>query len=108
MKQTTKTLSGLALLLVVAAAIGGAALWTGKEEQKKADAKEKSEKLFDFDKAKAKELRLSKDGRVVARLTRADKGWKMTEPVQTDGDDGAVDAVVNMLAGLKQRKDLAD
>jgi len=58
MKQTTKTLVGLLVLLLVAGAVGGVALWTGKEEQKKADAKEKSEKLFDFDKAQVKELRL--------------------------------------------------
>src|SRR4051812_34330727 len=108
MKQTTKTLIGLLVLLVVAGAIGGAALWTGKDEQKKAEAKEKSEKLFDFDKARAKEVRLSKDGQLVARLTKAEKGWKMVQPVQADGDDAAVDTLVTALTGLKQRKDLAD
>ena len=46
MKQTTKTLLGLLVLLLVAGAIGGAALWTGKDEQKKAEAKEKGEKLL--------------------------------------------------------------
>jgi len=68
MKQTTKTLVGLLALLLVAGGIAGVALWAGKDERKKAEAKEKSEKLFDFDKAHAKELRVSKDGQAVARL----------------------------------------
>src|ERR1700737_1983585 len=44
MKQTTKTLLGLVVLLLVAGAIGGAALWTGKDEEKKAGGKGKKEK----------------------------------------------------------------
>src|SRR3954468_1420937 len=108
MKQTTKTLFGLLLLLLVAGAIGGAALWTGKDEQKKTEAKEKSEKLFDFDKAKAKDLRLSKDGQVVARLSKAEKGWKLVQPVQADGDDATVETLLTTLGGLKQKKDLAE
>ena len=108
MKQTTKALLGLAVLVVVAGAIGGVALWSGKDEEKKAEAKEKSEKLFDFDKAKVKELRLSKDGQLTARLTKADKSWKMVQPVQSDGDDTAVDNLLAALIGLKQKKDLAE
>jgi hypothetical protein len=106
MKQTTKTLLGLLILLAVAGAIGGAALWTGKDEQKKAEAKEKSEKLFDFDKARAKELRLWKEGQVVARLTKGEKSWKLVEPVQADGDDTAVDSLLGTLSNLRQKKDL--
>jgi uncharacterized protein DUF4340 len=107
MKPTTKTLLGLLVLLLVAGAIGGAALWTGKDEQKKAEAKEKSEKLFDFDKARVKELRLSKDGQLVARLEKGDKGWKLVQPVQADGDDTAVDSLLGTLTAVKQKKDLA-
>lgn len=106
MKQTTKTLLGLLVLLVVAGGVGGVALWTGKDEQKKAEAKEKSEKLFDFDKAHAKELRLSRDGQVVAHLTKGEKGWKLDAPVQADGDDTAVDSLLSSLSGLKQKKEL--
>ncbi|HZR07042.1 MAG TPA: DUF4340 domain-containing protein [Myxococcales bacterium] len=106
MKQTTKTLVGLLVLLLVAGAVGGVALWTGKEEQKKADAKEKSEKLFDFDKAQVKELRLSKEGQLVARLVKADKGWRLVQPVEADGDDTAVDSLLGSLASLKQKKEL--
>jgi len=108
MKQTTKTLLGLLILLAVAGAIGGAALWTGKDEQKKAEAKEKSEKLFDFDKARAKELRLSKDGQTVVRLEKAEKGWMLLEPVKAKGDATAVDSLLGTLGSMKQKKDLAD
>ena len=108
MKQTTKTLLGLIVLLLVAGAIGGAALWTGKDEQKKVEAKEKSEKLFDFDKSQVKELRLSKEGQLVARMEKGDKGWKLAEPVQADGDDTAVDSLLGTLSTLKQKKDLAE
>src|SRR5882724_406085 len=108
MKQTTKTLLGLLVLLLVAGAIGGAALWTGKDEQKKAEAKEKSEKLFDFDKSQVKELRLSKEGQLVARMEKGDKGWKLAEPVRADGDDTAVDSLVGTLSALKQKKDLGE
>ena len=108
MKQTTKTLLGLVVLLLVAGAIGGAALWTGKDEQKKAEAKEKSEKLFDFDKSQVKELRLSKEGQLVARMEKSDKGWKLAEPVRADGDDTVVDSLLGTLSTLKQKKDLGE
>ncbi len=108
MKQTTKTLLGLLVLLVVAGVIGGAALWTGKDEAKKTEAKEKSEKLFDFDKAHAKALRLTKDGHLVAALEKGDKGWTLKEPVHADADDTAVDSLLSTVSGLKQKKDLPD
>jgi len=108
MKQTTKTLLALLILLAVAGAIGGAALWTGKDEQKKAEAKEKSEKLFDLDKARVKELRLSKDGQTVVRLEKAEKGWMLLEPVKAKGDGTAVDSLLGTLTSMKQKKDLAD
>jgi hypothetical protein len=108
MKQTTKTLVGLLALLLVAGGIAGLALWAGKDEQKKAEAKEKSEKLFDFDKAHVKELRLAKDGQVVVRLTKGEKGWKLAQPVEAEGDDSAVDSLVASLSTLKQKKDLGE
>src|SRR5207245_2760494 len=108
MKQTTKTLVGLLALLLVAGGIAGVALWAGKDEQKKAEAKEKSEKLFDFDKAHAHELRLSKDGRPVARLVKGEKSWKLVQPVEAEADDTTVDSLLSSLSGLKQKKDLPD
>src|SRR5262249_1958164 len=59
--QVKKSLLGLVVLLVVAGAVAFAAAWTKKDEAEKAEAKEKTEKLFDFDKAHAKSLRLEKD-----------------------------------------------
>ena len=108
MKQTTKTLVGLLALLVVAGGIGGLALWTRKDEAKKTEEKEKSEKLFDFDKSKVKSLRLERDGKLTAALVKDDKGWKLAEPVQAEGDDSAVDSLLTSLSGLKQKKDLGD
>lgn len=108
MKQTTRTLLGLVALLVIAGGIALAAAWAGRDEERKAEAKEKSEKLFDFDKAQVKSLRLEKDGKLVAALVRDDKGWKIAEPLQAEADDSAVDGVLTSLAGLKQKKDLGD
>ncbi len=105
MKQTTKTLAGLLALVVVAGAIGGAALWATRDEARKAEQKEKSEKLFDFDKAKARALRLEKDGKLVAALTH-ETSWKIVEPLQTDADDSTVSSMLDQLSGLKQKKDL--
>src|SRR5205814_10319007 len=95
-------------VLVVAGGIGGLALWTRKDEAKKTEEKEKSEKLFDFDKSKVKSLRLEKDGKLTAALVKDDKGWKLAEPVQAEGDDSAVDSLLTSLSGLKQKKDLGD
>src|SRR5437764_5174482 len=108
MKQTTKTLVGLLALLLLAGGIAGVALWAGKDEQKKAEAKEKSEKLLDFDKARAKELRIAKDGQPVARLVKGEKSWKLVQPVEAEAEDTAVDALISSLSGLKQKKDLPD
>src|SRR5689334_17959211 len=104
MKQTTKTLLGLVVLLVVALAIGGVALRTGKEEAKKEEAKEKGEKLFDVDKAHAKGLRLSKAGQLVVQVGKGDKGWRVTQPVQAPGDDSMIDPLLSALSNLKEKK----
>src|SRR6185503_8922723 len=108
MKQTTKTLVGLVALLLVAGAVGGVAYWTNKDEAQKTEAKEKSEKLFDFDKAKVKEVRIEKDGKPAVQVVKADKGWRLALPVQADADDNTVDSLLNTLTGLKQKKDLGD
>src|SRR3954452_24753929 len=106
MKQTTRTLSGLVALLVVAGGIGGVALWTGKDEAKKAEVKEKGEKLFDFDKAHARMLRLTKGGQLVAQVEKGDKGWQLTKPVQAAADDAIVEPLLTALSNLKEKKAL--
>jgi hypothetical protein len=107
MKQTTKTLVGLLALVVVAGAVVGAAFWAGKDEAKKAEQKEKSEKLFDFDKTKVKALRIEKDGKTALALSR-ETSWKMVEPLQTEADDQAVSTLLEQLSTLKQKKDLGE
>ena len=108
MSQIKKSLLGLLALLVVAGAVGGIALWTQKDEAAKTEAKEKSEKLFDFDKAHARSLRLEKDGKLVAALSKDEKGWKLDQPIKAESDDSAVDSLLSSLSSLKQKKDLAD
>ena len=55
MKQTTKSLLTALVVLGVAAAIGGAALWVTKDTEKQAAQKERSAKLFDgLDKSKVR------------------------------------------------------
>ncbi|HZX96830.1 MAG TPA: DUF4340 domain-containing protein [Myxococcales bacterium] len=106
MKQTTKTLLGLLALLVIAGAIGGAVLWTNKDEAKKAEEKQKTDKLFDFDKAQVKSLRISKDGQQVAQLEKGDKGWRLLKPVPADGDFPMIDSLLGSLGSLKQKKEI--
>ena len=108
MSQIKKSLLGLLALLVVAAAVGGIAFWTQKDEAAKTEAKEKSEKLFDFDKAHARSLRLEKDGKLVAALAKDEKGWKLDQPIKAEADDSAVDSLLSSMSSLKQKKDLAD
>lgn len=110
MKQTTKSLVTVLALVVAAGAIGTAALWAGRDEEKKAEQKERTEKIFDFDKAKVRSLRVEKAGKLVAALSRKDAttGWDITEPVKAEGDDLAANALVDALAALKQKKDLGE
>ena len=109
MKQTTRTLLTMLALLVVAGGIALAALWAQKDEEKKTAEKERSEKLFDFDKAHARSLRLEKAGKLVAALERKDQAasWLFTEPIKGEADDATVNAMLDGLAGFKQKKDLA-
>jgi hypothetical protein len=111
MKQTTRSLLTTLVVLVVAGAIGGAALWVTRDTEKKAQQKEKSAKLFDgFDKAKARKIKLLRDGKLVAALTRADAGapWKIAEPVAADTDATTVDTMLNAVGDFKQKSDLGD
>ena len=108
MKQTTRSLVGLLVLLVVGGAVAVAAAWTGRDEEQKAEQKEKSEKLFEFDQAKAVSLRLEKDGKLVAQAVREEKGWKLTEPGPGEADAQAINGLLGQLATLKQKKDLGE
>ena len=106
MTQTTRSLVSVLAFAAVAAGIGGLAFWANKDEAKKTQAKEKSEKLFDFDKAKVRKLRLEKGGQLTAAAEKTGGAWKLTAPVQADGDAAALDAVADQLSTLKQKKEL--
>jgi hypothetical protein len=111
MKQTTKSLVTTLGVLAAAAAIGGAALWVTRDTEKKAEHKEKSAKLFDgLDKAKARRVKLVRDGKLVAVIARADgsASWKIGEPVAADADGSTVDALVAGVADFKQKSELGE
>ena len=82
MKQTTKSLLSLGGFIVLALVLATAAAWVGRDEEKKAEVKEKSAKLFEVDKAKVRELELKRLGVLVAQLKResAAAPWKITAP----------------------------
>src|SRR5437868_15272487 len=111
MKQTTRSLVTTVVVLVVAAAIGGAALWVTRDTENKAQQKEKSAKLFDgFDKAKARKIRLQRDGKLVATLSRAEASapWKVAEPIAGDAGTTTVDTMLNAIGDFKQKNDLGE
>jgi Domain of unknown function (DUF4340) len=111
MKQTTRSLLTTLVVLAVAFAIGGAALWVTRDTEKKTQQKEKSAKLFDgLEKAKVRNVKLLRDGKLVAAIARADASapWKIAEPIATDADSGTVDAILNAFAEFKQKSDLGE
>jgi hypothetical protein len=111
MKQTSRSLLTTLVVLAVAAAIGGAALWVTRDSEKATQQKEKSAKLFDgLDKTKARKLKLVRDGKLVAGIVRPDASapWKIAEPIAADADVSTVDAMLNAFADFKQKSELAD
>src|SRR5262245_63699976 len=100
MKQTTKSLATTLGVLLLAAAIGGVAMWVTRDTEKKAEQKEKSAKLFDgLDKSKVRQVRLTSGGKLIAVLARADGSspWKIAEPVAAEAETATVDALLNGL-----------
>jgi len=111
MKQTTRSLATTLGVLLLAAAIGGAALWVTRDTEKKAEQKEKSAKLFDgLDKSKVRQVRLTSGGKLVALVARADGSapWKIAEPVSAEADASTVDALLNGFADFKQKSELGE
>jgi Domain of unknown function (DUF4340) len=110
MKQTTRSLVTTLALLVVAAGIGGAALWANRSAEKETQKKENAAKIFDVDAAKVRSVRLTREGKLVAVATRADEKaqWKIVEPVQADTEATVVDSVVTGVADLRQKSDLGE
>jgi hypothetical protein len=111
MKQTTKSLVTTLIVLGVAAAVGGTALWVTRDTEKKTEQKDKSAKLFaGLDKAKVRQVKLVRDGKLVAVVSRTDASapWKIAEPIATDADSATVGALVDSVDSLKQKSEIGD
>src|ERR1700674_2866564 len=111
MKQTTRSLLTTLVILAGGAAIGGVALWVNKDVQKQAEQKEKSAKVFDgLDRARVRNVALSRDGKLVAAISRADTNasWKLVEPIQADADPPQIDAMVAGVADLRQKSEIGE
>jgi hypothetical protein len=112
MKQTTRTLVTTLAFLGAAGAVGLGALWVNKDEAKKAEVKEKSSKLFEIDRAKARGLRLLKAGELVAEVKRADANapWTIAQPSQlapAEADEATVSGMVDKLDSIRQKGEVS-
>ncbi len=103
MNQKTRSLVTLLALVVLA---GGGYLFAYygifKKQEAETAAKEKSEKLFDFDRAKVKGLSVTAKGQTTL-LTKGKDGWDVVSPVQAPADKMVVDAIVDKLLSLKSK-----
>jgi Domain of unknown function (DUF4340) len=111
MKQTTRSLVTALIVLGIAAAVGGAAVWVTRDTEKKTEQKERSARLFEgLDKAKVRQVKLVRGGKLVAVVSRADASapWKISEPVTADADTMAVSGMVDALETLKQKSEIGD
>ncbi len=103
-----RTRSAVVTLALLAAAAGALAVaWrvdrAGESEKKR---KEASDRLLSFDRAQVKEVVVEAKGGSV-RLARAGEGWRITSPISADADRGAVDALLDRLATLTRRSEVA-
>jgi Domain of unknown function (DUF4340) len=109
MKQTTRSLLKVLGLFAVALAIAFAAAWAGRDEEKKAEAKEKHDKFFDFDKSRVVAISIVKPGFiVVAERKDAKSPWRLTDPQPAAADQAAVNRVLDSFSILKEKKDLGN
>ena len=111
MKQTTKSLVTVLAFLAVAGVAALGALYVNKDEAKKAAATEESAKFFAIDKAKARDLKLVRDGALVAEVKRASATapWTLALPAQVAGaeaDEATVSAILDRLDSLRSKNTL--
>jgi len=106
MKARARTAVGTLVLL---AAAGGALLyaWYGVERKGEAEAKgkEKAERIFAFEPAQVKELQVEAKGGST-HLVRDAGGWRIPA-LGEQADKNAVDPMVERLAGLKRKAEVA-
>lgn len=95
--------------LVLLAAAGGALLyaWYGVERKGEAEArgKEKAERIFAFEPAQVKEIQIEAKGGST-HLVRDAGGWRIPA-LGEQADKNAVDPLVERLAGLKRKAEVA-
>ena len=95
-----------ALLAVVAASFGAYIYFVeSKKEAPKGDDSKPKEKVFSFDQAKVKEVRLVAAGESI-RLVKDGQAWKMESPLAVPADASAVDGIVSGLAGLEMDEEI--
>lgn len=112
MKQTTRSLVAALGFVAAAAAAGLGALYVNRDEAKKAAAKEKSEKLFELDRARVRELRVVQAGKEAAVLRRSGPSspWAFAAPAALAGasaDEGIAGSLLDRLQSLRQKAEVS-
>jgi len=106
MKARVRTALGTLVLVGAAAAAVAVALRVEKKGDEEKTRKETEEKLLSFDRAKVRELTVEAKGGSV-RLVKAGEGWRITAPVEADAERYAVDAILDKLATVRRRSEVA-
>ncbi len=107
MSQKQKTLSTLALVAALAAALASYA-WFDVYQKGVADQKRKDEQntLFSFKKGDVQKLVVTDKGETTTiergQGDKAASEWLITSPIQTRADNLPVEAIIDKLAGLKR------
>ncbi|HID95370.1 MAG TPA: DUF4340 domain-containing protein [Candidatus Latescibacteria bacterium] len=93
---------GTLVLAVIFAALGTYVyLYEVKGGAKRERAKELAKKVFPFEEDEVKGLSLRYSGRTVVCSKEQEGEWKITSPVETDGDKTAIERIVTDLRNLK-------
>jgi hypothetical protein len=117
MTQKQRSLTTLAVIVVIAGAFGAYAWFgvyqSGKQEEA---AKERTDTLFDFKKDDVQRLSVTAQGETTeAERTPSVGGgdagatareWRIVAPIHAGGDAATLDAVAEKLAGLKQKREI--
>lgn len=88
-----------AVALVVLAGLAAYAYFV--DSKKPAKDEKPKEKVFGFERAKAKELRLLPAGTDAIRLVKEVSGWRLTAPSAAPADGEAVDSILSSLESLE-------
>ena len=91
-------LTSTILLVVVLAGLGGYIYFV--ENKKPAGGADTKAKTFDVAADQIEEMQITVAGGDTTRVQRADKSWKLVEPVQADGDSSALTNMASTLASL--------